>query len=91
MTRSEAKATLIAAFPGRSVAINIDDRHHPGCDKYPSYERVEYRISVLPGYGGQACSQATASTLEHAVELAMDWIPLMRECPPASVLDEQFA
>lgn len=99
ITRSEAKRQLVAAFPGRSVMIGIADWHHttypgtPISPAMPERDMVEYSVAIVPGYGAEKCSRATASTLDRAVELALDWVKDSLIVPPpvAAVLDEQFS
>jgi hypothetical protein len=77
MTRTEARNTLITAFPDRSICIEAKDWHYAGGDYGRPRDAVEFRVAILPGWEGSKCSQATAFTLEKAVELAVNWAPLI--------------
>lgn len=85
-TRSAAKAALMKAYPGRSIAIHIVDWHHHG-NETPN--QVGYTVSVLPGPDGSKCMQWSGQSLAEAVSRALayeTWEP-----PTEDLLDRQFA
>lgn len=91
MNRTEAKQRLMQAFPGRTVCITINDWHNE-FSTGRSADHLEYKVSLLPGWDGSECTCTSAATLERSVQLALDWVPLIKEREvTAEEADEHFA
>ena len=86
MTRTEARQTLLDAFPGSSFKIGIDCWHHSHAN--PPCDDVEYCVTMFAPGVTDKCDQFQAKTLEGAVAMAIAQKPVPI---PDAVLDEQFA
>jgi|SRR5882724_11223445 len=87
MTRYDAYSALRAAFPDRSICIQVDDWHYK-----EGHGEVIFSVSILPGWNGSECTQSKGKTLESAVQLTLDWKPLMpNPVQVAAEADEMFA
>lgn len=62
MTRSEAKRSLVMAFPGRSISIQISDWSHRR-ENGTRWDSHDYTAHILPGLDGSPCSRFEAQNL----------------------------
>ncbi len=70
MKVTEALALLEREFPDHSLCVTIQSWRHRQ-ENGRSHDITTYTASVLPGWDGSKCNQATGRSVEEAVRLAI--------------------
>lgn len=72
MTRTEAEALMLAAYPEQSVFIECGRRSTFFCADEPRGWQTSYVASVIPGLGGKTCSQWEGCSLEEVIRKSVE-------------------
>jgi hypothetical protein len=87
MTRNEAMAALVDAYPDKSICIEVKSWTHWYGDRR-GYDSPAYCIALVPGTDGTPCTRFEAKNIAAAVGAA-----LVAAAPPElpEIVEQHFA